>query len=53
MKKNKLNRLTANFLWNLTGVSPLLVIKIINDEKFLEELRELILKHYIERKGKK
>jgi hypothetical protein len=50
MPKNKLTKLTAHFLWTLSGISPLLVIKIINDDVFLEELKLLIFKHKQRRK---
>jgi hypothetical protein len=44
MSKQKIQKLTAFFLYTLAGVSPLLVIKIINDEEFLEEFKILIQK---------
>lgn len=42
---NKKTQLTAFFLYTLSGVSPLLVIKIINNKEFLDELVELIRKY--------
>jgi hypothetical protein len=42
---NRKTQLGTNFLYVLSGVSPALIIRIINDTEFLQELSELIQKY--------
>jgi hypothetical protein len=42
---NRKTQLGTNFLYAISGVSPSLIIRIINDSEFLEELTQLIQKY--------
>lgn len=43
-RKKIINTITVNMLYMLSGISPAIVFRIINDREFLEELRELLTK---------
>lgn len=41
-RKKIINTITINMLYMLSGVTPGIVFRIINDQEFLEDLAELI-----------
>jgi hypothetical protein len=43
-RKKIINTITINMLYMLSGISPAIVFRIINDRDFLEQLRELLAK---------
>ena len=43
-RKKIINTITINMLYMLSGISPAIVFRIINDREFLEQLRELLAK---------
>ncbi|GAB4147272.1 MAG: hypothetical protein OHK0017_08810 [Patescibacteria group bacterium] len=41
-RKKIINNITVNMLYLMTGVSPAIIFRIINDRQFLEDLSSLI-----------
>jgi DNA uptake protein ComE-like DNA-binding protein len=41
-RKKIINSITVNMLYTLSGISPAIIFRIINDREFLDDLSKLI-----------